>query len=54
MSRVYPTSIFWLKDKSLDDLENLHAPDILAREIAVNLKSVLKQFNGINENLKEE
>jgi len=42
------------KDESLEDLENLPAPDVLAREIAGNLKSVLEQFNGINENLKEE
>jgi len=42
------------KDESLEDFENLPAPDVLAREIAGNLKSVLEQFNGINENLKEE
>lgn len=46
--------IFWLKDESLEDLENLPVPDILAREIAENLESALEQFNGINENLKEE
>ena len=54
MSRVDPTSIFWLKDESLDDLENLPAPDILAREIAENTESALEQFNGIYKNLKEE
>ncbi len=54
MSRAEPTSIFWLKDESLKDLENLPAPDVLVKGIAVNLKSVLEQFNGINENLKEE
>jgi len=43
-----------LKDESLEDLKNLPARDILAREITENLESVLKQFNGINENLKEE
>jgi len=45
--------IFWLKDESLEDLENLPAPDVLAREIADNLESALEQFNGIYENLKE-
>jgi len=35
-------------------LENLPAPDILAREIAKNLESAFEQFNGIYENLKEE
>jgi hypothetical protein len=38
----------------LEDLENLTAPDILAREIADNLESVLERVNGIYENLKEE
>jgi len=46
--------IFWLKDESLEDLENLPAPDILAREIADNLESALEQFNGIYKNLKVE
>jgi len=35
-------------------LENLPAPNIIAREIADNLESALGQFNGICENLKEE
>ena len=42
------------KDESLEDLECLPARDILAREIADKLGSVLEQFNGIYENLKEE
>jgi len=42
------------KGESLEDLENLPSPDILAREITENLESALKQFNGICENLKEE
>jgi len=42
------------KGESLDDLENLPAPDVLAREITDKLESVLEQFNGIYENLKEE
>ncbi len=54
MSRAAPTSIFWLKDESLEDLKNLTARDILAREITENLESALEQFNGICENLKEE
>jgi type I restriction enzyme M protein len=54
MSRVDPTSIFWLKDEDLEDLKNLLAPDILAREIADNLESALERVNGIYENLKEE
>jgi len=46
--------IFWLKDQSLEDLENLPDPEILAAEISENLESALDQFGGIYENLKEE
>jgi len=44
--------IFWLKDESLEDLENLPAPDIIAKEISENLQSALEQFNSIEENLE--
>jgi len=46
--------IFWLKDESLEDLENLPDPEILASEISENLKSALDQFSGIHEDLEEE
>jgi len=46
--------IFWLKDESLEDSENLPPPDILARDIAENLESALEQFSGIYEELREE
>jgi type I restriction enzyme M protein len=46
--------IFWLKDESLEDLENLPDPEILAAEISENLKSALDQFAGIYEDLEEE
>ena len=45
--------IFWLKDESLEDSENLPAPDLLAKEIAENLESALEQFSGIYEDLAE-
>lgn len=45
--------IFWLKDESLEDSENLPDPDVLAREIAENLESALEQFNGITQQLVE-
>jgi type I restriction enzyme M protein len=45
--------IFWLKDESLEDSENLPPPDIIAREIADNLESALEQFSGICEDLRE-
>ena len=44
--------IFWLKDESLEDSENLPPPDILARDIAENLESALEQFSGIYEDLR--
>jgi type I restriction enzyme M protein len=46
--------IFWLKDESLEDTENLPAPDIIAREIAENLESALEQFNSILNDLEEK
>ena len=46
--------IFWLKDESLEDSENLPAPDVLAREIADNLEAALEQFNSIYEELGQE
>ena len=39
--------IFWLKDESLEDTENLPPPDVIAREIAENLEDALEQFSGI-------
>ena len=48
--------IFWLKDKSPADLDNLPDPDILANEIIENIEAGLESFkeimvtiNGINE-----
>src|SRR5947209_3335544 len=43
--------IFWLKNESLEDSENLPAPDIIAKEIAENLESALDQFASIHEDL---
>lgn len=45
--------IFWLKDESLEDTENLPAPQILAQEITENLESALEQFRGIYEELED-
>jgi type I restriction enzyme M protein len=44
--------IFWLKDESLEDTENLPAPEILAAEIVENLQSALEQFNNLIDELK--
>lgn len=44
--------IFWLKDDSIEDMENLPDPDVLALEIAENLESALDQFRAIYEDFE--
>ena len=39
--------IFWLKDKTLADLDNLPEPDVLAEEIVENLEAGLNSFKAI-------
>ena len=43
--------IFWLKDDSLEDSENLPEPEVLARKIVENLQSALEEFQSIGEDL---
>lgn len=43
--------IFWLRDKSLSDLDNLPDPDLLASEIIENIESGLEGFKEIMETL---
>jgi len=45
--------IFWLRDESLEDSDNLPDPDVIAQEIAENLEDALEQFSGIVGTLKE-
>ncbi|TNE39561.1 MAG: SAM-dependent DNA methyltransferase [Alphaproteobacteria bacterium] len=44
--------IFWLKDDSLEDIDSLPSPDILAAEIVENLEAALEQFRGVAEELE--
>lgn len=44
--------IFWLKDESLEDSENLPDPDVLAREIIENLEAALAQSSSVSEGLE--
>ena len=44
--------IFWLKDKSLTDLDNLPDPDVLALEIMENLEAGLESFRTIVDSLE--
>jgi type I restriction enzyme M protein len=46
--------IFWLKDESLEDTENLPNPDVLAEEIVASLQAALLQFENIVEELDGE
>ena len=43
--------IFWIKDKSLADLDNLPAPDELADDIIENLQSALESFQELQTQL---
>jgi len=39
--------ITWLKDDSLEDLDNLPAPEIIAREIVDDLTAALAEFEAV-------
>jgi type I restriction enzyme M protein len=43
--------IFWLKDESLESSDNLPAPDVIAAEIADDLRAALEQFEAIQLDL---
>lgn len=44
--------IFWLKDKSLEDSDNLPEPDVLAQEITDDLQAAIDQFATVAERLR--
>ncbi|OPY50732.1 MAG: hypothetical protein A4E49_02623 [Methanosaeta sp. PtaU1.Bin112] len=46
--------IFWLKDESLEDSDNLPAPEVLAAEIVESLETALSEFRAIYEELGEK
>ncbi|MEK6886981.1 MAG: SAM-dependent DNA methyltransferase, partial [Nanoarchaeota archaeon] len=43
--------IFWLKDESLDDLDKLPEPSVLATELIEELGNALEQLKEIQEDL---
>ena len=43
--------IFWLKDDSLDDVDSLPPPDVIAAEIVENLEAALEAFRGVADEL---
>lgn len=46
--------IFWLKDDSLEDMDSLPEPDVLASEIVENLEAALEQFRSVSAELAGE
>lgn len=45
--------IFWLRDESLEDADNLPEPDVIAAEIVDNLEAALQQFREVLDGLSE-
>jgi len=37
----------WLRDSSLEDLDNLPSPDVIAREIVEDLTAALAEFEAV-------
>lgn len=46
--------IFWLRDDSLEDIDSLPEPDVLAQEIVENLEAALGHFRGVSEELSNQ
>lgn len=44
--------IFWLKDDSLEDVDDLPEPDVLSAEIVENLEAALEQFRSVSQELE--
>jgi type I restriction enzyme M protein len=45
--------IFWLRDETLADSDNLPPPDVIAQEIVDDLEAALEQFRLIASDLGE-
>jgi len=46
--------ITWLRDESLEDLENLPQPEVIAQEIVEDLEAALAEFSAIAVSLRRE
>lgn len=46
--------IFWIKDESLDDLDKLPAPEMIANELVEDLGDALEQLKEISDDLGEK
>ena len=49
--RAWSLDIFWIKDDSLTDTSSLPPPEVLASEIAADLKAAQTLFEGIAKRL---
>ena len=43
--------LFWLRDDSLEDIDNLPSPAVLAAEIAEDLQSALAEIQALADSL---
>jgi len=48
---VQDPGIFWLRDESLSESDNLPDPDVIAQEIVEDLEAALEQFREIATDL---
>lgn len=46
--------ITWLKDDSLEDVDNLPSPDVIAREIVEDLTAALAEFEAVATALESQ
>ena len=46
--------LVWLRDDSLEDMDNLPSPDVIAQEIVEDLEAALSEFAAIAESLRSE
>ncbi len=46
--------ITWLKDDSLEDVDNLPSPDVIAREIVEDLTAALVEFEAVATALESQ
>ena len=46
--------IFWLRDESLEDTDNLPPPEVLASEIVEQLEAALEEFRSVEAALANE
>ncbi len=46
--------ILWIKDESLEDIDSLPEPEVIAADIIENLESALDQFRSIQEELSND